>query len=68
MCEEGRREGEIKKVIKHTRTNFLKGIDIETIAEFLDESLDEVEKICKLIEENPEADVDGIYQLMDENQ
>ena len=65
--EEGRKEGEIKKVIKQTRANFLKGIDMETIAEFLDESLDEVEKICELIEENPDADVDEIYQLMDED-
>lgn len=64
----GREEGEIKKVIEQIRKKALKGLDVETIAEHLEESVDEVRAVCELIEENPSAGVDEIYLLLQDTE
>lgn len=62
--EEGREEGELNKVINQIKRKVLKNLSPETIAEHLDESVSFVERVCNMIEENPDADADTIRSIL----
>ena len=70
--KEGRKEGiqqgiqhgvfleRIRKIQKKAR----KGLSAEVIADMLEEEVASVEKIMNILEENPESDVEQIYDLI----
>lgn len=61
--EKGFAEGEEKKLIRLVCKKMQKGMEAETIAEFLEEELDEIVRICKVAEKfEPDYDCDSIYK------
>ena len=63
--EEGRSEGEIIKVISQICLKLVKGKDIETIADELEEEPAQIEEICRIAKMYaPDYDVDKIYEQL----
>lgn len=63
--EEGRSEGEIIKVISQICRKLVKGKDIETIADELEEEPAQIEEICRIAKMYaPDYDVDKIYEQL----
>ena len=61
---EGRLEGEVNKEIEMIKKKLDKGLDLLTIAEHLEESVDLVEKIVTVIRENPSAGEEEILEKL----
>lgn len=63
---EGRSEGEVLKVINLIQKKTAKKLDVDTIAEHLEEPLEFVEKVCSVIRENPRSDTEDILKLLNQ--
>lgn len=61
---EGLQKGELLKIITQTMKKYQKGQSPDVIAEELVEDFSLIEKIVKLIQENPQADGSAIYSLL----
>ena len=61
---EGRSEGRLEGKIEQIQKKLGKGLDVATIAEHLEESVDLVEKIVTVIRENPSVDVEEILEKL----
>ena len=62
--DEGRSEGRLEGKIEQIQKKLGKGLDVATIAEHLEESVDLVEKIVTVIRENPSVDVEDIMEKL----
>ena len=65
---EGRLEGELRKLVSLIRKKQLRGYSKEQIADLLEEDIQTVEKIIRMISAHPEEDDQGICQLLMENE
>ena len=65
---EGRLEGELRKLVSQIRKKQLRGYQKEQIADLLEEDIQTVEKIIRMISAHPEEDDQGICQLLMENE
>ncbi len=63
--EKGRIEGEIKSKISLIQRKFQRGDSMEKIIDDLMESIEFVQPIYEMIEQNPELTVDEIYKMLD---
>ena len=64
LREEGREEGELRKVIEIIQKKLSKGMNVTTIAEHLEESVDFVEKVVTVIHDNPSAGTGEILEMV----
>ena len=62
--EEGRSLGEATKLISLVRRKLARNISVEETADMLEESPERVCEIRDLIQKNPEADDEQIYEKM----
>lgn len=62
MIEDGRIEGEGKKLISQIQKKMAKNMNAKEIADIFEEELSVVEKICNIIQEHPEYTVDEIWR------
>ena len=65
---EGQLEGELRKLVSLIRKKQLRGYPKEQIADLLEEDIQTVEKIIRMISAHPEEDDQGICQLLMENE
>ena len=65
---EGQLEGELRKLVSLIRKKQLRGYQKEQIADLLEEDIQTVEKISRMISAHPEEDDQGICQLLMENE
>ena len=65
---EGRLEGELRKLVSQIRKKQLRGYQKEQIADLLEEDIQTVEKIIRMISAYPEEDDQGICQLLMESE
>ena len=65
---EGQLEGELRKLVSQIRKKQLRGYQKEQIADLLEEDIQTVEKIIRMISAHPEEDDQGICQLLMENE
>ena len=65
---EGQLEGEVRKLVSLIRKKQLRGYPKEQIADLLEEDIQTVEKISRMISAHPEEDDQGICQLLMENE
>ena len=65
---EGQLEGELRKLVSLIRKKQLRGYPKEQIADLLEEDIQTVEKISRMISAHPEEDDQGICQLLMENE
>ena len=65
---EGRLEGELRKLVSQIRKKQLRGYQKEQIADLLEEDIQTVEKIIRMISAHPEEDDQGICQLLMESE
>ena len=61
---EGKAEGKLEGKIEQIQKKLGKGLDVATIAEHLEESVDLVEKIVTVIRENPSAGEEEILEKL----
>ena len=61
---EGQLEGELRKLVSQIRKKQLRGYQKEQIADLLEEDIQTVEKIIRMISAHPEEDDQGICQLL----
>ena len=59
---EGRREGKLEGEIEQIQKKLDKGLDVTTIAEHLEKSVDFVEKVVTVIHDNPSAGTGEILE------
>jgi len=60
--QEGKREGEILKIIKMVQRKIKKGKSLEVTADELEEAAEVIEPIYILVKERPDADPGEIYK------
>ena len=65
---EGQLEGELRKLVSQIRKKQLRGYQKEQIADLLEEDIQTVEKIIRMISAHPEKDDQGICQLLMEGE
>ena len=65
---EGQLEGEVRKLVSQIRKKQLRGYQQEQIADLLEEDIQTVEKIIRMISAHPEEDDQGICQLLMESE
>lgn len=65
---EGQLEGELRKLVSQIRKKQLRGYQKEQIADLLEEDIQTVEKIIRMISAHPEEDDQGICQLLMEGE
>lgn len=65
---EGQLEGELRKLVSLIRKKQLRGYQKEQIADLLEEDIQTVEKISRMISAHPEEDDQGICQLLMESE
>ena len=65
---EGQLEGELRKLVSLIRKKQLRGYQKEQIADLLEEDIQTVEKISRMISAHPEEDDQGICQLLIESE
>ena len=65
---EGQLEGELRKLVSLIRKKQLRGYQKEQIADLLEEDIQTVEKIIRMISAHPEEDDQGICQLLMESE
>ena len=65
---EGRLEGELRKLVSLIRKKQLRGYQKEQIADLLEEDIQTVEKISRMISAHPEEDDQGICRLLMESE
>ena len=65
---EGQLEGELRKLVSQIRKKQLRGYQKEQIADLLEEDIQTVEKIIRMISAHPEEDDQGIGQLLMESE
>ena len=65
---EGQLEGELRKLVSLIRKKQLRGYPKEQIADLLEEDIQTVEKISRMISAHPEEDDQGICQLLMESE
>ena len=65
---EGQLEGELRKLVSQIRKKQLRGHQKEQIADLLEEDIQTVEKIIRMISAHPEEDDQGICQLLMESE
>ena len=65
---EGQLEGELRKLVSQIRKKQLRGYQQEQIADLLEEDIQTVEKIIRMISAHPEEDDQGIGQLLMESE
>ena len=65
---EGQLEGELRKLVSQIRKKQLRGYQQEQIADLLEEDIQTVEKIIRMISAHPEEDDHGICQLLMESE
>ncbi|MFQ7288643.1 MAG: hypothetical protein ACLRPV_06895 [Lacrimispora saccharolytica] len=65
---EGQLEGELRKLVSQIRKKQLRGYQQEQIADLLEEDIQTVEKIIRMISAHPEEDDQGICQLLMESE
>ena len=65
---EGQLEGELRKLVSLIRKKQLRGYPKEQIADLLEEDIQTVEKIIRMISAHPEEDDQGICQLLMESE
>ena len=65
---EGQLEGELRKLVSLIRKKQFRGYPKEQIADLLEEDIQTVEKIIRMISAHPEEDDQGICQLLMENE
>ena len=65
---EGQLEGELRKLVSLIRKKQLRGYQKEQIADLLEEDIQTVEKISRMISAHPEEDDQGICRLLMENE
>ena len=61
MMEEGREEGDMRRLISQVRKKSEKGISSEAAADMLEESSEMIERIMDLIQNYPTMDDKQIY-------
>lgn len=59
--KEGRSEGEVLKVISQIRKKLVRNVSEEDMADMLEEELEYIKKIVKLVQENPEFSDEQIF-------
>ena len=64
---EGQLEGELRKLVSQIRKKQLRGYPKEQIADLLEEDIQTVEKIIRMIFMHPEEDDQGISRLLMES-
>ncbi|MDM8249575.1 hypothetical protein QUW49_13245 [Lacrimispora saccharolytica] len=65
---EGQLEGEVRKLVSLIRKKQLRGYPKEQIADLLEEDIQTVEKISRMISAHPKEDDQGICQLLIESE
>ena len=65
---EGQLEGELRKLVSQIRKKQLRGYQKEQIADLLEEDIQTVEKIIRMISAHPEEDDQGICRLLMESE
>ena len=65
---EGQLEGELRKLVSQIRKKQLRGYPKEQIADLLEEDIQTVEKISRMISAHPKEDDQGICQLLMESE
>lgn len=60
--QEGKREGEILKIIKMVQRKIKKGKSLEVTADELEEAAEVIEPIYILVKKRPDADPEEIYK------
>ena len=65
---EGQLEGELRKLVSLIRKKQLRGYQKEQIADLLEEDIQTVEKISRMISAHPKEDDQGICQLLIESE
>ena len=65
MREEGREEGEMRKLISQIKKKLFSGKDIERIAEEVEETADTIQPIVDILTENPEYDEAEVYDRLE---
>ena len=65
---EGQLEGELRKLVSQIRKKQLRGYQKEQIADLLEEDIQTVEKISRMISAHPEEDDQGICRLLMESE
>ena len=65
---EGQLEGELRKLVSQIRKKQLRGYQQEQIADLLEEDIQTVEKIIRMISAHPEEEDQGICQLLMESE
>ena len=65
---EGQLEGELRKLVSLIRKKQFRGYPKEQIADLLEEDIQTVEKIIRMISAHPEEDDQGICQLLMEGE
>ena len=65
---EGQLEGEVRKLVSLIRKKQLRGYQKEQIADLLEEDIQTVEKISRMISAHPEEDDQGICRLLMESE
>ena len=65
---EGQLEGELRKLVSQIRKKQLRGYQQEQIADLLEEDIQTVEKIIRMISAHPEEDDQGLCQLVMESE
>ena len=65
---EGQLEGELRKLVSLIRKKQLRGYQKEQIADLLEEDIQTVEKISRMISAHPEEDDQGICRLLMESE
>ena len=64
MREEGREEGEMRKLISQIKKKLFSGKDIERIAEEVEETVDTIQPIVDILTEYPEYDEDEVCERL----
>ena len=62
--QQGLQRGAFLERIRKIQKKARKGLSAEVIADMLEEEVASVEKIMNILEENPESDVEQIYDLI----
>ena len=65
MREEGREEGEMRKLISLIKKKLFSGKDIERIEEEVEESVDTIQPIVDTLMEHPGYDEDEVYERLE---
>ena len=65
---EGQLEGELRKLVSLIRKKQLRGYQKEQIADLIEEDIQTVEKISRMISAHPEEDDQGICRLLMESE